>query len=105
MQPTLEKRIRETPFPDEIKLHLRVPPNRCLGGNIFMGDLLMVDDFIAAVKDFLEEGRVSPDLVVIPSSPFHISGWERDLSGRVYKDIERVTGIPVGLIECDPIFD
>ena len=70
-----------------------------------MGDLLMVEDFIAAVKDFLEEGPVSPDLVVIPSSPFHMSGWGRDLSGRVYKDIERVTGIPVGLIECDPIFD
>ena len=92
VRPTLEKRIRETPFPTEVKLHLRVPPNRCLGGNIFMGDLLMVDDFIAAVKDFLEEGLVSPDLVVIPSSPFHMSGWGkgRDLSGRVYKDIERV---------------
>jgi hypothetical protein len=34
-----------------------------------------------------------------------MSGWGRDLSGRVYKDIERLTGIPVGLIECDPIFD
>ena len=105
VRPTLEKRIRETPFPAEIKLHLRVPPNRCLGGNIFMGDLLMVEDFISAVKDFLREGLVSPDLVVIPSSPFHMSGWGRDLRGRVYKDIERVTGIPVGLIECDPIFD
>jgi hypothetical protein len=105
VQPTLEKRIRETPFPAEIKLHLRVPANRCLGGNIFMGDLLMVEDFIEAVKDFLKEGRLSPDLIVIPSSPFHLSGWGRDLSGRVYKDIERTTGIPVGLIECDPIFD
>jgi membrane-associated protease RseP (regulator of RpoE activity) len=105
VRPTLEKRIREIPFPAEIKLHLRIPPNRCLGGNIFMGDLLMVEDFIAAVKDFLGEGLVSPDLVVIPSSPFHMSGWGRDLSGRVYKDIERMTGIPVGLIQCDPIFD
>jgi membrane-associated protease RseP (regulator of RpoE activity) len=105
VQPTLEKRIRETPFPVEIKLHLRVPANRCLGGNIFMGDLLMVEDFIGAVKDFLKEGRLSPDLIVIPSSPFHLSGWGRDLTGRVYKDIERITGIPVGLIECDPIFD
>lgn len=105
VQPTLEKRIRETPFPAESKLYLRVPPNRCLGGNIFMGDLLLVEDFITAVKEFLEEGLVSPDLVVIPSSPFHMSGWGRDLSGRVYKDIERVTGIPVGIIECDPIFD
>jgi len=105
VRPTLEKRIRENLFPAGVKLHMRVPPNRCLGGNIFMGDLLMVEDFITAVKDFLDEGRVLPDLVVIPSSPFHLSGWGRDLTGRVYKDIERLTGIPVGLIECDPIFD
>jgi hypothetical protein len=65
----------------------------------------VVEDFIASVKDFLNEGRVLPDLIVIPSSPFHLSGWGRDLTGRVYKDIERLTGIPVGLIECDPIFD
>lgn len=105
VRPTLEKRVRETSFPSEIKFHLRVPPNRYLGGNIFMGDLLTVGDFIEAVKDFLKEGPLIPDLIVIPSSPFHLSGWGRDLTGRVYKDIERVTGIPVGLIECDPIFD
>ncbi len=105
VQPTLEKRIKESFFPNDIKLHLRVPPNRCLGGNIFMGDLLVVEDFIEAVKDFLLEDRGSLDLIVIPSSPFHLSGWGRDLTGRVYKDIERVTGIPVQLLECDPIFD
>jgi hypothetical protein len=105
VRPTLEKRIRDNPFPTGIKLHLRIPSNRCLGGNIFMGDLLMIEDFIEAVKEFLKENQRTPDLIIIPSSPFHLSGWGRDLSGRVYKDIERITGIPVGLIECDPIFD
>ena len=105
VRPMLGKRIRESLFPADVHLHLRVPANQYLGGNIFMGDLLTVEDFIAAVKNFLDEGIVLPDLVVIPSSPFHLSGWGRDLTGRVYKDIERITGIPVGLIECDPIFD
>lgn len=105
VKPMLEKRIRETLFPGDVHFHLRVPSNRYLGGNIFMGDLLVVEDFIAAVKDFLNEVQVLPDLVVIPSTPFHLSGWGRDLAGRVYKDIEHCTGIPVGLIECDPIFD
>jgi membrane-associated protease RseP (regulator of RpoE activity) len=105
VRPTLEKRIRENYFPEDIKLHLRVPPNRSLGGNIFMGDLLMVEDFIGAVKEFLKESQRTPDLIIIPSSPFHLSGWGRDLSGRVYTEIERITGIPVGLVQCDPIFD
>jgi MoaA/NifB/PqqE/SkfB family radical SAM enzyme/RNase P/RNase MRP subunit p29 len=105
VRPMLEKRIRESFFPDEVHLHLCVPANHYLGGNIFMGDLLTVEDFIAVVKTFLDEGQVLPDLIIIPSSPFHLSGWGRDLTGRVYKDIERVTGIPVGLIECAPIFD
>jgi membrane-associated protease RseP (regulator of RpoE activity) len=105
VRPMLEKRIREDLFLTGVKFHLRVPANSYFGGNIFMGDLLVVEDFIGAVKKFLKERPHSPDLVIIPSSPFHISGWGRDLTGRVYKDIERVTGIPVSLIECDPIFD
>ena len=56
-------------------------------------------------KEFTEKEEVEPDLVVIPSSPFHLSGWGRDLTGRVYLDIERSTGIPVALVECEPIFD
>ena len=70
-----------------------------------MGDLMVVQDFIEAIKDFTDEEGICPDLVVIPSSPFHLSGWGRDLTGRVYKEIERLTEIPVALVECDPIFD
>lgn len=105
VRPVLEKRLHEHLFLSGVRWHCRVPANRYFGGIIFMGDLLVVEDFIEAVQEFMQEGPVSPDLVVIPSSPFHLSGWGRDLTGRVYKDIERITGIPVGLIECDPIFD
>ncbi len=70
-----------------------------------MGDLMIVEDFIAAIKEFVDEGRSHPDLVVIPSSPFYLSGWGRDLTGRVYLDIERQTRVPVALVECKPIFD
>jgi hypothetical protein len=105
IKPVLEKRILEMSFPTEVNLHLHIPPNRYLGGNIFLGDLMMVEDFIEGVRSFMREGRNPPDLVLIPSSPFHLSGWGRDLTGRVYKDIERVAGIPVALVECDPIFD
>lgn len=105
VRPILEKRLHEHLFLSGVQWHCRVPANRYFGGIIIMGDLLVVEDFIEAVQGFRQEGQVTPDLVVIPSSPFHLSGWGRDLTGRVYKDIERITGIPVGLIECDPIFD
>ena len=39
------------------------------------------------------------------SSPFVLGGWRRDLMGRVYLDIERATGIPVALLECDTVYD
>lgn len=105
VRPVLEKRLREVVLFSGINLHLRIPPNRYLGGNIFMGDLMVVEDFIKAILAFLGEGKGRPDLAVIPSSPFHLSGWGRDLTGRVYLEIQRKTGIPVALVECDPIFD
>ena len=70
-----------------------------------MGDLMVVEDFIEAIEAFIKEGGIQPDLVVIPSSPFHLSGWARDLTGRVYLDIERHTNVPVALVECEPMFD
>lgn len=105
VRPVLEKMIREHFAVEDVSLHLRVPENRYFGGNIFMGDLLVVEDFIAAAREFQAEGKPRPDLILIPSSPFHMSGWGRDLTGRVYKEVERELGIPVALVECDPIFD
>lgn len=70
-----------------------------------MGDLLVVQDFIDEVKRFVREERIYPDLVTIPSSPFHLSGWGRDLTGRIYLEIEQQTGIQVALMQCNPLFD
>ena len=105
VRPILEKMLRHNGHFSGLALHLRVPPNRYLGGNIFMGDLLVVEDFIEAISQFMKEEEIRPDLVLIPSSPFHMSRWGRDIVGRVYLDIERCTGLPVVLVPCNPIFD
>lgn len=105
VRPALENLLVHVGLPSGSRLHLRTPQNSYFGGNISMGDLMVVQDFIEAIEDFMEEENIRPDLVIIPSSPFNLSGWGRDLTGRVYLDIERRTGCPVALVECDPIFD
>jgi pyruvate-formate lyase-activating enzyme len=102
---TLEKMISHNGLFAGTTLHLHVPENLFFGGNIFMGDLLVTDDFIHAAEEYMERSRTKLDLIVVPSSPFHLSGWGRDLTGRVYLDIERALGIPVALVDCEPIFD
>jgi hypothetical protein len=105
IRPALELMISKTPWFSTIDLHLAVPENRYFGGNISMGDLLVVEDIISAVKEFITDRKITPDLIVLPASPFHMSGWGRDLTGRVWLDIERALGIPVALVPCDPLFD
>ena len=105
VRPALARLMSERGIAPGVTLHVRVPRNSYFGGNVFMGDLMVVEDFIEAVEGFIKEGGIQPDLVVIPSSPFHLSGWGRDLTGRVYLDIERHTKVPVALVECEPIFD
>jgi uncharacterized Fe-S cluster-containing radical SAM superfamily protein len=103
VRPTLARLMSKRGIAHGVTVHIRVPRNGYFGGNVYMGDLMVVEDFIEAVEAFIKEGGV--DLVVIPSSPFHLSGWGRDLTGRVYLDIERHTKVPVALVECEPIFD
>ena len=105
VQPVFEKILSQKGFMPDINLHIRVPRNHYFGGNIFMGDLLVVSDYIKAIKEFINSENIQPDLVLIPSSPFHLSGWGRDMLGRVYLEIERQTKIPVALVECETIFD
>jgi hypothetical protein len=105
VRPSVQMMLVKNPWFSTIDLHLTVPENRYFGGNIFMGDLLVVEDIISAVKDFTNRTNITPDLLVMPSSPFHMSGWGRDLTGRVYLDIERILKIPLALVPCDPIFD
>jgi len=107
VKPTLEQMLEENPLyiPGGTKLHIGVPENNSLGGNIILGDLLLVQDFIDFIKRYLGSVNGKIDLILIPSSPFYLSGWGRDLSGRPYLDIEREVKIPVELIECDPMWD
>ncbi len=105
VRPTLEKLVAENGMPSGVRLHFCVPRNEFFGGNIFMGDLIVVEDFISAAQGFVKQRKIRPDLILVPSSPFRISGWGRDLTGRPYLDIERALKIPVALVECDTIFD
>lgn len=90
---------------NRLELRIAVPENRFFGGNIFMGDLLLVDDFINCIIEYVQTKGWKPDLVVIPSSTFNLSGWGRDLAGKCYLDIERAVGIPVELLYCQTIYD
>ena len=107
VRPSFEQALAESPLfaSGEITIDIEVPRNDFFGGNIFMGDLLVVQDFIDCIKDYLQKGGKRPDLVVMPSSPFNLGQWKRDLTGRVYLDIEREVGIPVELLDCATIYD
>lgn len=107
VRPTLEQLLRERPLslPNGCSLALGVPENRYFGGNIILGDLLVVEDFVSYILEKAASSGERPDLVLIPSSPFHLGGWVRDLLGRPYLDIERKTGIPVELLRCETIWE
>lgn len=107
VKPHFQQALKETGLLDTsaVRLDIEVPANRFFGGNIILGDLLVVQDFIDCIREYLDKGNPRPDLVVIPSSPFNLGAWKRDLTGRVYLDIEREVGIPVELLECETIYD
>lgn len=102
MKPIVQRMIAMTKPFGAAQVHVEVPPNRFFGGTVVLGDLLVVDDYVAFINDFVAaNGPV--DLAVLPSSPFSRSGWMRDLAGRPASDIERLTGIPVSIIDCRPL--
>lgn len=106
VKPTFEQCLRESHLlsTSDLRINIEVPRNNYFGGNVFMGDLLIVQDFIDHIKAYLSR-EPEPELIVIPSSPFGLGSWKRDLTGRVYLDIEREVGIPVGLLECATTYD
>ncbi|MDY6833762.1 MAG: radical SAM protein [Chloroflexota bacterium] len=107
VKPTLEQCLNDTHLLSNPnwRVDIEIPRNRFFGGNIFMGDLLVVEDFIQHIREYIENQGVMPELVIIPSTPFSLGQWGRDITGRPYLDIERNVGIPVELLECDPILD
>ncbi len=105
VKPLVEQGLEEMHGLGDIDLTISIPENRYLGGNIILGDLLVVQDFIVHLKDYIAQGNQRPDLVVIPSSPFGLGAWGRDLTGRPYLDIEREVGVPVALLPCETIYE
>lgn len=107
VRPTLEQCLSESHLlgDPQLRIDIEVPTNRFFGGNVFMGDLLVVQDFIDHIGEYVHRTEETPDLVVIPSSPFGLGQWGRDLTGRVYLDIQRETGVNVEILECDTIYE
>ena len=84
------------------RMRIEIAPNRFWGGNVCLGDLNMVQDFIDHLKsEVLNDKDYKPDLIIIPSS-FTI-GKGFDLAGVSYLEIERQLGIPVELLSCHKI--
>lgn len=67
--------------------------NRYFGGNINCAGLMVVEDIVSSLID-------SPvgeaDLILLPSIAFDHRG--RDLTGRSFREIEKITGIPAEVI-------
>ena len=104
VKPVFLQLLQESSLFGGIQVQVEVPENRYFGGNICMGDLLVVQDFIEAIREYLRKNP-PPDLVVIPSSPFSLGQWRRDLEGRAFAEVERSVGLPVALLDCEPIYD
>jgi hypothetical protein len=102
VRPLFEKAMEKTEFQRKIgshvQLYISVPENAFFGGNVIIGDLLVVSDFINEVRRFVSTTGIIPDLLIIPSSPFN--PWGLDLCGHSYLEIETSTGIDVELIYC-----
>lgn len=103
MKPIVVKMIEMSNAFHDIDLSIEVPENRYFGGTIVLGDLLTVEDYVAFIQEFQQRSSHSPDLVLIPSSPFSRGEWLRDLTGVPFSEIERRTGVKVSLIFCKPI--
>lgn len=106
MKPTVEQLLQEyRPWGSCVTVSLETPDNHFFGGNIILGDLLVVDDLIQCINKYVNTRGKKPDLTVVPSSPFSLGGWGRDLTGRTFKEIERVTGVKTRILCCAPIYD
>ncbi len=79
---------------NNINVTVMAPENRFFGGNIVIGDILVVSDYLNSIKIYTKNyGK--PDLVVLPGSPFW-NGY--DLRGKHWKEIEKHARVPVKLL-------
>jgi hypothetical protein len=102
VRPFLAQLLEEFAFlssSDRIEFDLQVVPNRFLGGNIVMGDMLVLDDFRDFLDDYLRKEPMT-DLVLLPSGPFNLGGWLRDMKGQSFEVLRRRYAVPVFLIKA-----
>ena len=71
------------------------------GGNIVLGDLMMVDDYRQTIEAYLRQADIYPDLIVLPSS--FMLGWKRDFTGKPYTRLHHHFDIPITLVPCNSI--
>lgn len=102
IRPFLLKYIENKEYYENHRLNIIIPKSNYLGGNIVMGDMMVVSDYIDSLDEYLQNNN-KPDLILIPSSSFPDYMWKRDLRGIYYKEIERKYGIKVDLLKCEPI--
>ena len=90
----------QVPLSNGADIELLVPKNRYFGGDVTVGDLWVLEDVAAAVREHCRSHR-APDLIILPSS--FLSRWHRDLLGVPYTELERSLGTPVALVACERI--
>lgn len=103
MRPIVADMLQASHAFDDVEILLEVPENRYFGGSIVLGDLLVVDDYVAFLEEYVERTDREIDLVLIPSSPFSLGGWQRDLAGKPWTDVQRRVGLNVELIPIRPL--
>lgn len=96
MKPLFEEQLCKFYDIGDCKFFIEVPEHRFWGGNIMVGDLYVVSDFVRHIDSFIEREGLKPDIVIIPSTPFSL--WGHDLNGTHFSDIERLTGAKVELL-------
>lgn len=95
-------RMAAPSWSEAIELRVAVTEQEFWGGNIIVGDLNMVSDFITTLGNILDRTDYRPDLVVIPSS--FANSWGFDLQGRSFREIEWTFDIPVERIVVKRIY-
>ncbi|UCF94307.1 MAG: radical SAM protein [Desulfobacterales bacterium] len=78
-----------------VEIRVTMAEQRFWGGNIVVGDLHVVQDYLDHLAVLKNCGYV-PDLIVIPGS--FVNEWGFDVMGRSYTDIARQTGIRLELL-------
>jgi sulfatase maturation enzyme AslB (radical SAM superfamily) len=84
----------ECRLPD-VEFRVTIAPQNFWGGNIVVGDLHVVEDYVDHLLLLVRMGY-RPDLAIIPST--FTNSWKLDLLGHSYFEIERRTGVKIELL-------